>query len=271
MGQKTHPVSLRVSLNRSFDSSWYTDQYATLLHHDQSLRQRLQSIFRSCGIFSGRFFVQIFPKKTLISFCFHETKQGGLNQGFKYTAHTKQALTHVLGRSAGVPESSSGHLLQAFLWTWARESKASFSRLSELTSGLSATFPNPLFTCSELSLRLSRHTSGQIELSPLNIESKYWSADFVCAFLCQRLQEGVSFRNISQQMTQEVKAQPHLQGFRLQCSGRLGGVELARVESKTYGRTSLHVYSERIDYASSSVLTPSGLLGVKVWLSFRTT
>lgn len=268
MGQKTNPVSLRVSLNRTFDSSWYTDQYATLLHHDQSLRKRLQSILRSCGIFSGRFFVQIFPKKTLISFCFHETKQGVLSSGFKQTVQTKKALRHMYGKSSAVSESTSAHVLQAFLFSWARLPKAQ-PRMHEFSSGISSVLPNSPLACSELSLRLRRQTSGQIELHPLKIESKYWSADFVCAFLCQRLQEGVSFRSISQQITQDVKAQAHLQGFRLQCSGRLGGVELARVESKTYGRTSLHVYSEQIDYASSSVLTPSGLLGVKVWLSFR--
>ena len=44
---------------------------------------------------------------------------------------------------------------------------------------------------------------------------------------------------------------------------------MARVESRKYGQTSLHVFSSHIDYAHGHAMTSSGLLGVKIWISYR--
>jgi len=44
---------------------------------------------------------------------------------------------------------------------------------------------------------------------------------------------------------------------------------MARVEQTQYGQTSLHVFSHTIDYHATSAYTPHGLLGVKVWMSFK--
>ena len=104
---------------------------------------------------------------------------------------------------------------------------------------------------------------------PMKIDSRYKSAQFLCEHVCQRLQENVSFRQIFKQLLQEIKNHPEIQGMRIVCSGRLGGVEMARVESKKYGQTSLHVFSSKIDYAAEQAYTLFGLLGVKVWLCFR--
>ena len=104
---------------------------------------------------------------------------------------------------------------------------------------------------------------------PMKIDSRYKSAQFICEHVCQRLQENVSFRQIFKQLLQDIKNHPEIQGMRIVCSGRLGGVEMARVESKKYGQTSLHVFSSKIDYAAEQAYTLFGLLGVKVWLCFR--
>ena len=117
MGQKTHPVSLRLSLNRTFDSLWYTDQYSRLLHQDQSLRKILSSVFRSCGFLSGRLFVQIFPKKTLISLCFHETNADRKNDdhlcGYSSASRLKGTLWFIQGfGSASISCGSRSRILK---------------------------------------------------------------------------------------------------------------------------------------------------------------
>ena len=60
-----------------------------------------------------------------------------------------------------------------------------------------------------------------------------------------------------------------IKGVRLQCSGRLGGVEMARKFFFKKGQTSLNVFSNKIDFATSVALTKYGIIGIKVWVSYE--
>lgn len=116
---------------------------------------------------------------------------------------------------------------------------------------------------------LSKKIQSETIIIPSKMTSRFQSAQFICEYVSQRLQENVSFRQIFKQLSQELKNDTNIQGIRVVCSGRLGGVEMARVESKKYGQTSLHTFSSKIDYASSEAYTLFGLLGVKAWLCFK--
>lgn len=51
MGQKVNPIGLRVGINRTWDSRWFSDSgYATLLHEDLKLRRFLESKLPQAGI-----------------------------------------------------------------------------------------------------------------------------------------------------------------------------------------------------------------------------
>lgn len=51
MGQKIHPVGLRLGINRTWDSRWYADNtYAGLLHEDLRLREYLKSRLTQAGV-----------------------------------------------------------------------------------------------------------------------------------------------------------------------------------------------------------------------------
>ena len=55
-------------------------------------------------------------------------------------------------------------------------------------------------------------------------------------------------------------------GIKVQCSGRLGGADMSRVESYHEGRVPLHTLRADIDYGTSEALTTYGLIGIKVWI-----
>lgn len=59
-----------------------------------------------------------------------------------------------------------------------------------------------------------------------------------------------------------------LQGVRIQLSGRLNGAEIARVEWFKQGRVPLQTLRAKIDYVSKTAKTTQGMLGIKVW-TFR--
>ena len=56
------------------------------------------------------------------------------------------------------------------------------------------------------------------------------------------------------------------EGIRINVSGRLGGVEIARSERFMEGRVPLHTLRAEIDYATREANTTYGVLGIKVWV-----
>ena len=55
-------------------------------------------------------------------------------------------------------------------------------------------------------------------------------------------------------------------GIRINCGGRLGGAEIARVEWYREGRVPLHTLRADIDYGVATAKTTYGTCGVKVWI-----
>ena len=58
-------------------------------------------------------------------------------------------------------------------------------------------------------------------------------------------------------------------GIKIQCSGRLGGAEIARTEWQRKGRIPLHTLRENIDYGFTEANTVYGKIGVKCWLCLK--
>ena len=56
------------------------------------------------------------------------------------------------------------------------------------------------------------------------------------------------------------------EGIRVNCSGRLGGAEIARTEWYREGRVPLHTLRADVDYGVSRANTTYGICGVKVWI-----
>ena len=55
-------------------------------------------------------------------------------------------------------------------------------------------------------------------------------------------------------------------GIRINCAGRLGGAEIARLEWYREGRVPLHTLRADIDFGSATAKTTYGTCGVKVWV-----
>ncbi|MDD5496459.1 MAG: 30S ribosomal protein S3 [Candidatus Omnitrophica bacterium] len=56
------------------------------------------------------------------------------------------------------------------------------------------------------------------------------------------------------------------QGVKIICSGRLGGAEIARVESYRVGKIPSQTLRADVDYGFAEAFTTYGLIGVKVWI-----
>ena len=67
-------------------------------------------------------------------------------------------------------------------------------------------------------------------------------------------------------MTVQTAMKAGALGVKVNCAGRLGGVEIARTEWYLEGKVPLHTLRADIDYHFAEALTTYGKIGVKVWI-----
>nr|AGN74234.1 ribosomal protein S3 [Tetraphis pellucida]AHI16033.1 ribosomal protein S3 [Tetraphis pellucida] len=115
---------------------------------------------------------------------------------------------------------------------------------------------------------LSDQTKTNTLIRPVKIASVYQSASLIAQEISWKLEQKKSFRQICRSTFQQIEKCQYVKGIRICCSGRLNGAEIAKTECRKYGETSLHVFSDQIDYAKAQASTPYGILGVKVWVSY---
>ena len=83
--------------------------------------------------------------------------------------------------------------------------------------------------------------------------------------IAQQLERRVAFRRAMKRAVQSAM-RLGAQGIRINCGGRLGGAEIARVEWYREGRVPLHTLRADIDYGEATAKTTYGTCGVKVWV-----
>jgi small subunit ribosomal protein S3 len=107
--------------------------------------------------------------------------------------------------------------------------------------------------------------NNRIQLNIQEIKQPELDAALIAQGICDQLARRVAFRRAMKRAIQTVQKAGAL-GVRVQCSGRLGGSEMARRESYREGRVPLHTLRADIDYGFREAKTTFGRIGVKVWI-----
>ncbi len=114
--------------------------------------------------------------------------------------------------------------------------------------------------------QLARITKNQnVQLNIQEIKQPELDAALIAQGIADQLARRISFRRAMKRAIQTVQ-RAGAQGVRVQCSGRLGGSEMARKESYREGRVPLHTLRADIDYGFREARTTTGRVGVKVWI-----
>jgi len=107
--------------------------------------------------------------------------------------------------------------------------------------------------------------NGNVQLNIQEIKQPELDAALIAQGIADQLARRISFRRAMKRAIQTVQKAGGL-GVRVQCSGRLGGSEMARRESYREGRVPLHTLRADIDYGFREARTSTGRVGVKVWI-----
>ena len=90
-------------------------------------------------------------------------------------------------------------------------------------------------------------------------------AQLVAENIAEQLENRVSFRRAMKSCMQRTMKAGAL-GIKTTCSGRLGGADMARIESYSDGTIPLQTLRADIDYGFAEADTTYGKVGVKVWI-----
>ncbi len=117
----------------------------------------------------------------------------------------------------------------------------------------------------KLRLQCEKMLNKPVAINIVEIKSPDLNAQLVAESIAQQLEKRISFRRaMKQAIGRAMKF--GAKGIKTQCSGRLGGAEIARGEQYHEGTIPLQTLRADIDYGFAEANTTYGKIGVKVWL-----
>ena len=201
MGQKSHPIGLRLGIIKTWTSKWYEEKsYAKWLHEDLKIKS--------------------FVKKKLF--------------------HTGVSRIEI-------------------------ERAASKVKISVFTAKPGIVIGKRGKDVEKLKEDLRAMTQSEVFLNIQEIRKAELDAQLVAENVARQLEHRVSFCRAMKKAVQTTM-KLGAKGIRINCSGRLGGAEMSRMEWYREGRVPLHTLRADIDYGFAEAKTTYGVIGVKVWL-----
>ena len=108
-------------------------------------------------------------------------------------------------------------------------------------------------------------TGADVAINVEEIKRPELDAKLIADNVAFQLIQRIAFRRAMKRAVQQAMRMG-AGGIKIQCSGRLGGAEIARTEGYHEGRVPLHTLRADVEFARSTAKTTFGPIGVKVWV-----
>jgi small subunit ribosomal protein S3 len=112
---------------------------------------------------------------------------------------------------------------------------------------------------------VNKMTNADVTINIVEVRKPEVDAVLVADSIAQQLERRVAFRRAMKRAVQSAM-RLGAEGIRINCSGRLGGAEIARLEWYREGRVPLHTLRADVDYGTATAFTTYGTCGIKVWI-----
>ena len=109
---------------------------------------------------------------------------------------------------------------------------------------------------------ISKITTGNVSINIIEIKKPELDSQLVADNIAQQLERRVAFRRAMKRAVQSAMRLGAL-GIRVNCSGRLGGAEIARTEWYREGRVPLHTLRADIDYEFQELILHMEFVALK--------
>ena len=98
------------------------------------------------------------------------------------------------------------------------------------------------------------------------IASPWASAAYIGQSVASQIEKRMPYLKVTKQSIEKAMTSREVEGVRIQLSGRLNGVEIARTAWLAKGRLPRQTIRADIDYAITEAHCTYGVIGIKVWV-----
>jgi small subunit ribosomal protein S3 len=245
VGQKTHPKGFRLVTTQSHLSQWYSNKkaYSTLIEEDFLIRSKVDEFFKDFLSLSKVEINRIKQEKTDKEYV-------------NITIHSLFPRAKEMYRKVIKYFSENQDAENSKVVTILNNSKGNLKRFTSLI-------------LKRIVRNLIRYLQVKTKKSYLIdikfIKNPFEDAALIAKFVSEQLEKRTPFRRVVKQTIKKVQ-RTEMKGVKIEVSGRLNGIEIARSEWKRDGKVPLHTLKAKIDYVHQRAETSYGVIGIKVWL-----
>jgi small subunit ribosomal protein S3 len=245
MGHKTHPQGFRLVTTQKHLSEWYGNKllYPSLIEEDFVIRQKIDisfSEFLSISKVEINRINQNVENKEYVNVTIHALYPRAKEMYRKVAKYFTNNIENSNPKTLSLLNNNKG-TLKRFTSLLLKRNIRSLTRA--------------------LQVKYGKNYSISINF----IKNPFEDASLIGKYIGEQLEKRVPFRRAVKQAIKKVQL-TDLKGIKIQVSGRLNGIEMARSEWKRDGRVPLHTLRANIDYSSQRAETIYGTIGIKVWL-----
>jgi small subunit ribosomal protein S3 len=247
VGQKTHPKAFRLVTTQSHLSKWYSPQslYAQLAKEDYLIRKKIETE------------LELWFPLSKIEINRISSKDNSKNQIINISIFALYPRAKEFVRNL----SRNLDLILLFdqnkILTLLNQAKG--NELKKLVAFLIERKIRNIIR--ELQIECEKEIYFELNF----LKNRFEDAMLIGKYIGEQLKKRIPFRRAIKQTIKKV-TRTTKKGIKIEVSGRLNGVEIARTEWKREGRVPLHTLRANIDYIHHGVETIYGIMGIKVWL-----
>lgn len=248
MGQKTNPKAFRLVTTEKHLSTWYSGKknYSEVLKDDYLVRQNIKKTFDEYLVLSN---IEVHRKKA-------DSLDNQLVDIKVYSLfpRAKEMYRKVINYFEKIKDPS----IQKALYLLINKKAKLAPFVSLLLKRLSL----------EVISDLQKKSNNLYKISFHFIKNPFEDANLIAKYVSSQLEKRIPFRRVIKQCLRKVSLTA-IKGVKIELSGRLNGIEIARSEWKRQGKIPLHTLKAKIDYVTHEAYTIYGVIGIKVWLFIK--
>jgi small subunit ribosomal protein S3 len=248
VGQKTHPKAFRLVTTQKHLSEWYSNKfsYPSLIKEDYLIREKINKNF---GEFLSLSKIEINRisqdniGKEYVNIIVHALFPRSKEMYRKVSKYFTENIENPGAKTLSVLNNTKGNL-KKFTSLLLKRNIRNLVRFFQIK------------------------TNKDYFITIKFIRNPFEDAVLIAKYIAEQLEKRTPFRRAVKQTIRKVQ-KTEMKGIKIQVSGRLNGVDIARSEWKRDGRVPLHTLRAKIDYTHQRAETIYGVIGIKVWLFSR--
>jgi len=114
--------------------------------------------------------------------------------------------------------------------------------------------------------KVTENEKKEIKIEIREIKNPWTSAVLVAQMAAQQIEKRVPYRQVMKRCIERVMMNKDVKGVRIEMSGRLNGIEIARSEWLSEGKIPRNTLRADLDYGFWEAHCTYGKIGIKVWI-----